>query len=325
MLIVIEFVYRVSVESVVIISCYLFCSIQSQQIFKARSGEKPSSRTTQMLLLILTIFSTAHGFYNDNIIQTRPTLRTVADNIIIETPRNRNITLTPGEGGFVKIGDAVIYPEAVSGQRGLQGPKGAQGSPDSSADIIAKLKSAGIDLNFLINEVKALKEKTEELEMYSLKGTYPALLEFYNNKYGSGVSGKELGRSGVMIMTEGGGVLLGQHITASGLESGTSYAITFYLESALTETASITAQVAGSDLTQIYINNKLAIDCGDGDATFDSCRFSIPPGKFKLTLVCSDKSDVLESIGFGADWLAYNDLRIDWSTMNKVLRNLPKK
>jgi len=289
---------------------------------------------------VLTVGSYQSREERDNIIQRRPTVRTVDDNFIIETPRNRNITLSPGDGGFVRIGNTVIDPSGsyqntqqpvkvvpgAPGQRGLQGPqgpKGDQGSPDTSTDIVAKLKSAGIDLSGLLEEVKALRQKTEELEKYSFKGTYPALLEFYNNKYGSGFSGKEFGRSGVMVMTEGGGILLGQHITASGLNSGTSYAITFYLESSHTEKTSIAVEVAGSDQTQIYIDNKLAINCGDGDATFDACKFSIPSGKFKLTLVCSDKSDVLESIGFDANWLAYNNLRIDWSSLNKVLRNLP--
>lgn len=46
----------------------------------------------------------------DNIVQRRPTIRTENDNFILETPPNRNITLSPGQNGYVKIGDTIIDP-----------------------------------------------------------------------------------------------------------------------------------------------------------------------------------------------------------------------
>ena len=47
----------------------------------------------------------------DNIVQRRPTIRTENDNFILETPWMRNITLSPGQGGYVKIGNTIIDPD----------------------------------------------------------------------------------------------------------------------------------------------------------------------------------------------------------------------
>lgn len=171
-----------------------------------------------------------------------------------------------------------------------------------------------------------MREEVQELEKYSLKGSFPALFEFYNNKYGVRYNtSMKFGHSGLMVMTEAGGALFGQHIKANGLESGTTYAITFYLTSLSKTPRTIDVQIAGSDQTMLYINDKLEIKCGDGDATFASCSLRIPGGNFKLTLVCSDTQDVLESIGFEANWLSYNNLQIDWTSLNKAWRNSPDK
>lgn len=53
---------------------------------------------------------TLNGYRDDrdDIVQRRPTIRTENDNFILETPKNRNITLSPGPGGFVKIGNTII-------------------------------------------------------------------------------------------------------------------------------------------------------------------------------------------------------------------------
>ena len=55
---------------------------------------------------------TVNGYRDerDNIVQRRPTIRTENDNFILETPRNRNITLSPGQGGYVRIGNTIIDP-----------------------------------------------------------------------------------------------------------------------------------------------------------------------------------------------------------------------
>ena len=45
--------------------------------------------------------------------QRRPTIRTENDNFVLETPRNRNITLNPGPGGFVRIGNTIISGDTV--------------------------------------------------------------------------------------------------------------------------------------------------------------------------------------------------------------------
>lgn len=205
-----------------------------------------------------------------------------------------------------------------------QGEAGNPGSPDTAQDLLAKLAAEGLDLRSMLQDIKSLRDEVEDLKKYSLKGTYPALFEFYNNKYGVRYnSSVKFGHSGLMIMTEAGGVLFGQHIKANDLASGTTYAITFYLSSHADEERSIDVQIAGSDQTSLYVDDRLEIKCGDGDATFASCRLNIPVGDFKLTLVCSDTQDVLESIGFDANWLTYNNLSIDWTTMNRVWRKSP--
>ena len=197
-----------------------------------------------------------------------------------------------------------------------------QGSPDTANDIMTKLKHAGIDLHSLLAEVNLLKQELKDMEKYSLKGTYPAIFEFFNNKYGERYNTDiKYGQGGLLIMTRQGGILLGQHIQAEGLESGTTYALSFYLESDRTQESEIDVKVAGSDKTDVYINDKYHISCGDGDAMFKSCSLKIPPGKFKLTLVCFDTGDVLESIGFDNHWLPYNNLRIDFSSMTSSFRD----
>ncbi|KAL5262280.1 hypothetical protein ACHWQZ_G007862 [Mnemiopsis leidyi] len=290
---------------------------------------------------------TVNGYRDerDNIVQRRPTIRTENDNFILETPPNRNITLSPGQNGYVKIGDTIIDPsmtyqdaqnrnnQAVPGPQGPQGPPGPPGvkgepgqagSPDTAQDILSKLAAEGLDLRQMLQDITALREEVEDLKKYTLRGTFPALFEFYNNKYGVRYnSSVKFGHSGLMIMTEAGGVLFGQHIKANSLSSGTTYAITFYLTSHSSEERQVDVQIAGSDQTSLYVDDQLEIKCGDGDATFASCRLNIPVGNFKLTLVCSDTQDVLESIGFEANWLTYNNLSIDWTTMNRVWRKSP--
>ena len=56
---------------------------------------------------------TVNGYTDTNIVQQRAKLRTINDNIVIETPRNRNITLVPGSGGFVVMGKNVIDPNQL--------------------------------------------------------------------------------------------------------------------------------------------------------------------------------------------------------------------
>lgn len=206
--------------------------------------------------------------------------------------------------------------------------QGDRGSPDTAGDLISKLRAEGIDLVSMMQEVRALRAEVTDLEQYSLKGTYPALFEFYNNKYGvrfnrNANSNINFGNSGLMIMTEAGGVLFGQHISANDLESGTTYAITFYLKSHNERITTIDLKIAGSDRTFLYINDQREINCGDGDATFAPCRLNVPVGNFKLTLMCSDSQDVLESIGFEANWLNIYNLSIDWASMKKVWKKSP--
>lgn len=187
-----------------------------------------------------------------------------------------------------------------------------------------KLQQAGIDLPAMMDEIRSLRQEVDELQQYSLRGTYPALFEFFNSKYGARHNSQlTYGTSGLLVMTEAGGALFGQHIIANGLESGTTYALTFYLTSHINEARQINVQIAGSDHTSVYIDDEFGINCGDGDATFNPCRIAIPSGSFKFTLVCSDVKDVLESIGFDANWLTYNNLSIDWTSMNRVWRKLP--
>lgn len=209
-----------------------------------------------------------------------------------------------------------------------QGEAGNPGSPDTAQDMLNKLSAVGLDLRSMLQDIAKLREEVEDLKKVSLRGTYPALFEFYNNKYGVRYNSThnnsiKFGHSGLMIMTEAGGVLFGQHIKANALSSGTTYAITFYLTSHSDEARYLDVQIAGSDQTSLYVDDRLAIKCGDGDATFAPCRLQIPTGNFKLTLVCSDTQDVLESIGFDANWLTYNNLSIDWTTMMGVWRKSP--
>lgn len=296
------------------------------------------SATIIIIILSADLLKQTAGYRDEGIVQRRPTIRTENDNFVLETPRNRNITLNPGPGGFVRIGNTIISgdtvnaqpavpapstrrgpvgPQGATGPAGQPGPQGDRGSSDTAASLIAKLAGAGIDLVALAEEVRALREEVTSLKTYSLRGTFPAIFEFFNNKYGERFSSpKSFGRSGLLTMTEAGGVHFGQHIQATGLSSGTTYAITFYLKSNIAQTINI--PVAGSDETDLYIDDSLEIKCGDGNASFNNCPVPIPARQFKLTLVCNDSQDVLESIGFQPKWITINQLEIDWESLNRV-------
>lgn len=170
-----------------------------------------------------------------------------------------------------------------------------------------------------------LQAQIDDLAVYTWKDTFPAIFEFYTHAYGERHNNSfEFGDSGLIVMTDEGGIYLGQSIRGGNLESQTTYALTFYLKNTEETARGIAVSVTGSDKTEILINdNVVTSNCGD-NATLSTCTIPrLPFGSFKLTLKVSDEEDVLESIGFGAKWITYNNLTIDWAKMNSVIRKSP--